>query len=289
MDGHAAAQPARGDGDEVIGGSPDGWDLPPEVPLLEDDRCQVWWARASDVLPWHHRLLSRVELRRLASYRMLADRRRFTAGCVITRLVAGALVGVVPKRLHLDRSCQVCGEPHGPPRITGMRDAPLLSVSHSGDRIAVAVSKRTPVGVDVECLVHARHLCHSAAVAFSQRERDVIDCLLACHRETGALQMWTRKEALVKALGDGLRVEPSRVSVSAPDEPARVVAFDGRSEILDAVTLADLRPGSDYRAAIALLEPHAASPRELDAARLIRPGQRVGRIRTAPPVPRGPR
>ncbi|WP_241661057.1 4'-phosphopantetheinyl transferase family protein [Thermomonospora catenispora] len=212
--------------------------------------CQVWWARREDVRPWHVDLLNDTERARRDRYRREADRDRFTVGVAVTRLAAGALLGVRPERVPVDRTCPGCGAPHGRPVIEG---GPQLSVSHSGDLVVVALSRGGPVGVDVEQDSGrlgegiVRQLLGSEEVA------DLRD-LGAAWLRRGLLTYWTRKEAVVKATGDGLRVPLTDVRVSAPDEPPRLLSWKGRRDLPGRMTLRTLAPGPGYAACLALID-----------------------------------
>ncbi|ONI63716.1 hypothetical protein ALI44B_03330 [Leifsonia sp. ALI-44-B] len=85
-----------------------------------------------------------------------------------------------------------------------------VSLSTSEDIIVVAVSDDARLGVDVEVLFSARRLSGSGDVA--QRVRDVADVLgVDAGDERDVLQRWVRVEAVLKADGRGLRVDPRDV------------------------------------------------------------------------------
>jgi 4'-phosphopantetheinyl transferase len=219
--------------------------------------CDVWWATLSDVRPEHAALLNPVEHGRRERYLRTEDRDRFTLGVAMTRLALGSVLGLPAAKVPLTRACRDCGEPHGPPAIAG---GPHLSVSHSGDRVAVALSAHGPVGIDVE---------ECSRQLDSAIERHV----LAPAETAGAGDIfiyWTRKEALVKATGDGLRAPMTEITVSLPDEPPRLLAWSGRAELVGRITMYSLAPGLGYAACLALIDQPAAEVREHAAAELLR-------------------
>lgn len=218
----------------------------------------VWWAVRDLARPGLVALLDPVERGRRDRYLREADRDRFTLGVAITRLAAGELLGTAPDRVPITRTCADCDKPHGPPVIEG---GPYLSVSHSGDRVAVAVSPYGPVGVDVE--------------EDSDRISDDIARLLLADDEprpgrAGLLAYWTRKEALLKATGDGLRVPLAELHVTPPGEPPRLRGWDGRPGITDRLGMYALDPGQGYAACLALLDhPRDAQIFERKAVRIL--------------------
>lgn len=185
----------------------------------------VWWADLGLLRRWHHGVLDDTERRRLAGIVHPRHRRQSTLGAVLLRLAVAHHRGVPADRLRVVRGCPSCPEPHGRPRLP---EHPLtVSVSHSGRRVVVAVSYRGEVGVDVE-----------------RRDPDRVPAELA---------LWCRREAVVKATGDGLRVRVRDVRISPPPGPLRLLGYPGRPDLR--ARLWDLRPGRGYLGAAALLDP----------------------------------
>jgi 4'-phosphopantetheinyl transferase len=230
-------------------------------------KSQVWWAARGDVRPGHVRLLDAVEHGRRDRYLRAEDRDRFTIGVALTRLVLGEALDVPPERVPLDRTCPDCDRPHGAPRLPG-GTGPYVSISHSGDRIALAVSTAGPLGVDVEAARGeldrevAGRVLGSAEVADLER-------LGPARRQSGLLAYWTRKEAVVKATGDGLRVPLTDLHVSAPDEGPRLLAWRGRPGLPGRFRLHALDPGPGYAACLALIDQPDATVEETPATALL--------------------
>jgi 4'-phosphopantetheinyl transferase len=87
-----------------------------------------------------------------------------------------------------------------------------------------AFSRGREVGIDVEAVRAILDADDIAARFFSRRENDAYRALDPRDRPLGFFNCWTRKEALVKALGGGLSHSPDRFDVSlAPGEPARIL------------------------------------------------------------------
>lgn len=221
--------------------------------------CDVWWATLSDVRPEHASLLDPVEQRRRERYLRSEDRDRFTLGVAMTRLSLAPLLDLAPAAVPLTRACRDCGEPHGPPVVAG---GPHLSVSHSGDRVALALSAAGPVGIDVEAC--SRQLDSSI-------ERHVLtpEESAALEGGDGIFTYWTRKEALVKATGDGLRAPMTEITVTPPNEPPRLLAWSGRAELVGRFTMYSLDPGPGYAACLALIDQPGARVRERPATDLL--------------------
>ena len=215
----------------------------------------VWWARRQDAAGGHIALLDDTERRRWANYRRDADRERFLAGCALAKIVIAECTGQRPDDVSFDRTCRQCGKPHGKPTIKGGRLE--LSVAHSGDLVAVAVAT-APVGVDVEQLEgRARRPGGDdpdalARLVLADDERAALAAVPPPGRARAFLVAWTRKEAVTKAAGDGLRAGFRDVVIAADRETPRLVAWP-YPQAPQSVSLHDLDAGAGYVAALAVI------------------------------------
>ena len=142
-------------------------------------------------------VLSEDELDRAARFRFERDRRRFVAARSALRRLLARYVDASP--------CEISFEygPYGKPDVPG---APVsFNVSHAGSYALFAFGPRFELGVDVEVLGNS--LVDDLLVAkrfFSPREIEVLRAYVPSARPRAFLRCWTRKEAFVKARGDGL-------------------------------------------------------------------------------------
>ncbi|MDQ2815472.1 MAG: 4'-phosphopantetheinyl transferase superfamily protein [Actinomycetota bacterium] len=232
-----------------------------ELAIPEAGAAHVWWARRQDASARHEGLLDDVERQRWTSYRQAADRERFLVGCSLAKTVLAAYAGQRPADVRFDRTCGQCGQPHGKPILAGGGLA--HSVSHSGDLVAVAVAA-DPVGVDVEQLDdRVRPLGGDggdpralATLVFSAAEQASLDVVPPADRGRAFLVGWTRKEAVTKATGDGVRAKFSDVVVAGAPGAPRLVAWP-YPQPPQSVSLLDLEAAPGYVAALAVLGPCA--------------------------------
>ncbi len=224
---------------------------------LPEGAAEVWWARRQDAADRHLVLLDETERRRWAGYRRDADRERFLAGCVLAKAALARYAGLRPADVRFDRTCRQCGAPHGKP-IAQDIEALEHSVAHSGDLIAVAVAG-DPVGVDVEQLDERPHPLGRdgdpdalARLVLSAAERAALAQVPPDDRARAFLVAWTRKEAVTKVTGDGLRAAFSEVVVAADAGPPRLTSWPYRRDPRE-VTLLDLDAAAGYVAALAVL------------------------------------
>jgi 4'-phosphopantetheinyl transferase len=228
----------------------------------------VWWADLEDARPSHVALLNGVERARRERFARPADRDRFTLGVALTRCVVGQRLGQVPEAVRLDRTCPTCGAPHGRPRLVDPASSLRISVSHSGNRVVVAIADRGDVGVDVEASGTELDVDGLGTSVLTPAERAELDRSPADLREIGFLTYWTRKEAVLKATGDGLRVDPDRFTVSVPGEPPRILDWPERPDLPSRISLHTLDPGPGHVACLALLDVSGAEVDQRSAERL---------------------
>lgn len=106
----------------------------------------------------------------------------------------------------------------GKPCLVGAGRDVRFSVAHAGGLTLVAVAAGREVGIDVERPGRGRWLSLPGH-ALTQAEQGSLDAFSGAAREVAFLQLWARKEAVLKAAGVGLAVDPARVEVSGPGEP----------------------------------------------------------------------
>ena len=221
--------------------------------------CTVWWAApvAPEAAPALVALLDGHERDRLARLRRPADRARYLAAHALVRLVLAPLVGGAAATLTFDRTCR-CGAPHGKPVLLG---GPGFSLSHAGDLVGVAVRPDGAVGLDIERVRPVTDLDALATHVHSPAER-------ARGLDPAAFfRTWTRKEALVKATGDGLSTPMSTITLAA-DRPA-VQQWCGPGAPAGPVWLHDLHPAAEHPAAVAGPGAHAPEVVEADGNALL--------------------
>ncbi|MFJ9743401.1 4'-phosphopantetheinyl transferase family protein [Streptomyces sp. NPDC101166] len=216
------------------------------VPALRPGVCQLWWASSRDAHPTLRGLLDEDGRARARRLRQPAARALHLTAHALARTVAAAHLGVPAGELALTATCKRCGGPHGKPRPPG----PLgLSWSHSGDRVVVAVTLGAEVGVDVEHI--APYAPETAERVLRGPERAVLAALPEPRRPVGFVRYWTRKEALLKATGDGLAVPPELLHVTAPDAWPRLLSWSGPDRPRLPLHLYDLNAGAGHLAALA--------------------------------------
>jgi 4'-phosphopantetheinyl transferase len=133
-----------------------------------------------------------------------------------------------------------------------------FNLSHSGTRVLLAVCIDREVGADIELISGERDLVGLARRYFSPVEQEQLLALAPEDQLRGFYHCWTRKEAFIKALGDGLAYPIDRFSVSVnPHVPARILEFADDVSPSTRWSLRDIDVGPEYCAAVVVEAPVA--------------------------------
>jgi 4'-phosphopantetheinyl transferase len=229
--------------------------------------CEIWWATPTGARATYA-LLDRVEQKRAASLRAAGDRDRYATAHALVRLVLAARTGVPPTSLELAPSCRRCGGAHGKPRLVHPRVDVRFNLAHAPGRVVVAVAESREVGVDVEPVpVEGDPTVPAlAAEALAPAELTAYHRLPPSQRNRAVAVWWTRKEAVLKASGDGLAVPPSSVVVRGPEPVTPRALLGGPAR---ATSVRDLHPGRGYVGSVAVLDAPSLAVTEHDADPLL--------------------
>jgi 4'-phosphopantetheinyl transferase len=182
------------------------------------DGIQVWLARLDGQdgrAAACSQLLSPDEHVRADRFRFDRDRRRFVICRGLLRTVLGRQLNTPPEDVEFTYG------PYGKPAVAGDL---TFNVSHSADYALFAVAKDRQLGVDIERVHEVPDLDRLAESAFSEAERATLAMLPASERVAAFFNGWTRKEAYIKALGEGFTRPLDAFDVTlAPTESARLL------------------------------------------------------------------
>jgi 4'-phosphopantetheinyl transferase len=160
------------------------------------------------------------ELQRACRFHFERDRRRFIVARGRLRQLLAARLGTDPRSIELAYAEQ--GKPLLAPGSAAVDWR--FNVSHSRDLAVFAFCRGREVGIDVEAVYPVHDADAVAAHFFSGNELAAYRALDPRDREPGFFNCWTRKEAFVKALGDGLRHPLGSFDVSlAPEAVTRIL------------------------------------------------------------------
>ena len=194
-------------------------------------------------------LLSDDERRRAERFVFDRDRFRFILGRTRLRQLLGARLDVAPSSIEFTYGTR------GKPSLSSVFAGSGLrfNVSHCGNLAVYAFAWHREIGVDVEAVAPIPDADAIAARFFSRRENATYSSLRPSERPLGFFNCWTRKEAFIKALGDGLSYSLDRFDVSlAPDEPAQLLHVESALAPEDRWSMWSFSAAPGYVAAVVI-------------------------------------
>jgi len=203
-------------------------------------------------------LLSAVERIRFDETADAATATRFAVGRAALRVLVAELLtekarsrdeeaaAIAPADILVSATCEQCGGPHGRPTVEApsRKGKPVsVSIAHCRAGVAVAASWNGSIGVDVEVADVAAETLESICTLVPPASRPA-------GRRWEPVQHWTRVEAVLKADGRGLLVDPAEVKVEAHD--GLVTAGVANADPETQYVLAELRLDPEVRGAVAI-------------------------------------
>ena len=223
------------------------WQAPPSRPVLLSHQVHLW--RVSLLHPplpvdmlWG--VLNEEELARAGRYRFERDRRRFVAARGLLRVILARYAGISPAAIRFEYS------DYGKPSLPD-RPALAFNSTDSGDLMALGVAENRLLGVDIEQVRDDFGGLEIAERFFSSAEVAVLRALPAHEQSRAFFRCWTRKEAFIKAIGEGLSYPLHQFDVTlGPDETPRLLRVAGEPDAPRRWFLDDFPVHQDYEGAI---------------------------------------
>jgi 4'-phosphopantetheinyl transferase len=227
------------------------WPMPPEELALGATDVHVWAASLEPPAEFIARcatVLSPDEKERASRFRFDKHRTRFIAGRAILRSLLGQYLNCPPEQLQF-----VYGL-HGKPALAGQfAESVHFNLAHSEDLALFIVTRIGAVGVDVEQIRPMTDADDLVERFFSSRENALFQQLSDEQKSIAFFNLWTRKEAWLKATGEGIADSLNRVEVTfLPDEPADLLALPEGSDSNTNWVLRELNPAPGFTGALAL-------------------------------------
>jgi 4'-phosphopantetheinyl transferase len=191
--------------------------------------------------------LSGEELHRAARFRFDGHRDRFIAGRGWLRLILGCYADLRPGEIRFEYG------PYGKPRISNEKACGIeFNLAHSENLGLVSVTRTGPVGVDIERICVLEDFGTLVRRFFSARESALFDALDPAEQTQAFFNLWTRKEALLKATGLGISHYLNQVEVAfLPGEPAALLALPDFLQSTQTWALRELTVAPGFAGALA--------------------------------------
>lgn len=227
------------------------WLEAPEHPLLTAREAHIWRVyldQDRSTIQRSLNLLSEDERQRAGKYYFQRDRDHFTVARGALRIILSRYIDVPPERIRFSINR------YGKPSVqSGLCDSVLrFNVAHSGAIALYALTTDREIGIDIEYVTRGAGL-ELAESFFSPAEASMLHRVAPEARTVAFFDCWTRKEAYIKARGEGLSHPLRRFTVSLmPGQPASLLATNDDPQEASRWTLIELFPGREYRAALAV-------------------------------------
>jgi len=226
------------------------WCQPPAELPWPHEEVHVWRA----TLAWPdaaarrlEQCLSADERDKMQRFRFEKDRRRYLIGRGGLRTLLGRYLDLAPQDLRFETAA--AGKPH----LTSGQRRLQFNLAHSGEYVLIAIAEGRTVGIDVEEIRDDFDAGELAAHFFSPGEQRDLETLTGRTRIEAFFECWTRKEAYVKARGEGLSLPLEQFDVSLrPGEPARLIATRPDPAEARRWQLSGLDVADGYKAALAV-------------------------------------
>jgi 4'-phosphopantetheinyl transferase len=203
-----------------------------------------------------HDLASLSKDERVRADRILVEdaRRRFLISRILSRRILGECTRQDPARIEFDSG------PQGKPHVRG-GDSIHFNISHSHHWWVMVVARDRDVGIDVEDLRRSVDIERIAERLFAPEEIAVMHSLPEAERRRALFRVWTSREAVVKAMGEGIFASGHKFVVEAdPRKPPRV---DGVELTLQEIEIEAVSP--------CMVAAHGGEPIHLRTRALSRP------------------
>ncbi|MDX6502457.1 MAG: 4-phosphopantetheinyl transferase [Blastocatellia bacterium] len=229
------------------------WNSPPAKMLLrEQDEVHIWRASlqpSPDEIERLGHLLAPDEQSRASRFHFRKDRDHFIVARGILRSIIGRYLNTGPAQLRFDYSH------YGKPSLRREFDSGSLrfSLSHSHGKALYAFARDRELGVDLEFIREDFAGEQIARKFFSTREAAQLRTLPASRRRDAFFNCWTRKEAYIKAIGQGLSMPLDEFDVSFfPGEPAALLSCRRLPQEVLRWSLQAIDVEAEYVAAVAV-------------------------------------
>jgi 4'-phosphopantetheinyl transferase len=235
---------------------PTSWSHPSSRAQFPVGRIDIWKVQLDqlETLVSQTNNLSSDEIARANRFHFEKDKGRFAQCRSVLRDILSDYLGIPGAEIRFE---YLKG---GKPRVVVDQNPGGLqfNVSHSANVALIAVGSEHQLGVDIEKIRSDVDDVELAERFFSVRERSELGALPDHLRLAGFFACWTRKEAFLKATGDGLSFPLTDFSVTThPESEPRLEEIKGNTEVGNQWFLADLRGIDGFRATVAVEHSYA--------------------------------
>ena len=228
------------------------WNSPPDPLHLDDSAVHIWriiHPVDGNAVGSYLNYLSPDERKRSERFHKRFDAERFIANHSILRLTLSRYLMLDPHEIQFKTN------PLGKPSLVNEQNPTRLEYnsSHSGEVLLIAIARNQRVGIDVELIKPIPEMDRMVEQYFSKSEFETFASLPEPERIPAFYAAWTRKEAYLKLIGEGLQHPPDRIEVSLnPNDPFPDLELLDRGLHQASSSLISFEPADGYQAALAV-------------------------------------
>jgi 4'-phosphopantetheinyl transferase len=218
--------------------------------VLCDGEVHVWSASLDVPIAftqWQCLMLSEEERCRAERFLFARGRTHYVCGRSVLRVLLGRYLDVAPEEVVFRYG------PNSKPELAPPFHHGKLhfNLSHSDGQLLVAIAKGFAVGVDLEMIWPEMDIDKIAKRFFSLEETEQLVALNGSAKRDAFFNGWTRKEAYLKARGEGIGYGLDQFAVSlVPEEPARLLNDHRDPEAVRHWSIRELAAAPGYVAAV---------------------------------------
>ena len=231
------------------------WQIPRTSLILSSNDVHLWRAnldQSDECVKQIAQMLSEEEQRKTERFHLDKDRKRFIVTRGVLRTILSRYLDVEPNRLRLGY-CSL-GKPYLVEKSNG--EEICFNLSHSHNLSLYAFTRGRQIGVDIEYIHPITEADQIVARFFSSNEHAIWQQLPKGQKQEAFFNCWTRKEAYLKARGEGLSLPLDQFDVSFdPGKRAALLLTSGASDESSRWLLRAIQPGPGYVAAL-VVEGH---------------------------------
>jgi len=217
--------------------------------LIDENAIHIWLIDVAQQQPHLDDLfqaLSTEEQTSANRFKFSQDAHSFIASHAILRLLLSRYLAIQPQHISFQQN------QYGKPFLTQKTEIEF-NLSHTKNYALIAINKNEPVGIDIEYTKRNKMgYLDLAKRFFSAYEHTTLQSLPKAQQTLGFYHAWTRKEAFIKAIGQGIAFNLNQFDVTlAPQTPTQLLAIQGSTEKAQHWQLESFYPVEDYCGAIA--------------------------------------
>ena len=224
------------------------WKTPPSILKIDDSKIDIWSVSIEqhvNKLPDYWELLSSFEKEKANRFRFEKDKNCYVIARGLLRILLSRYLNLKSQKINFRYAEK--GKPYlqHPSNIK-------FNLSHSKNCIVLAFTKNIEIGIDVEYTKNNLEILQVADSFFSKQEIKELKSLQPIYRLSAFYNCWTRKEAFIKATGDGLSFPLNQFTVSLESSKSaeiKEILWDNKEK--DLWSLETFTPQKDYIGAVA--------------------------------------